>query len=281
MKNLYLSSCYAVAAAALVGLAACAGESTSPSEFASPTSARFALGDVSTIAGGGATPVVGKVKVCKSASSNVAGEFTITRTALGASAGTALATATVQPGECVVVAEDLSGSGIASRITVNETSAGFVSATAEQTFVGAVPYTNNSTVLEINSFHGFTVTYVNHVEEDEGCTLTQGYWKNHAEEWADLANDPFFSSGKTYLQILQTPVKGSAYIQLAHQYIAAYLNIQAGASTTPAVDAAMATALTYFTSGTGDISGLVTILDEYNNGVTGPGHCDDQEVILE
>src|SRR5215218_933709 len=49
---------------------------------------------------------VGKVKVCKSAGSNVAGEFTISRTALGASAGTALATATVQPGDCVVVAED-------------------------------------------------------------------------------------------------------------------------------------------------------------------------------
>ena len=38
------SSYFAVAAAALVGLAACASESTSPGEF-KPTSARFAVGD--------------------------------------------------------------------------------------------------------------------------------------------------------------------------------------------------------------------------------------------
>jgi hypothetical protein len=277
MKSLQLSSCYAVAAAALVGLAACAGESTSPSEFKSPTSARFALGDATD-----ATPVAGKVKVCKSDDSNVAGDFTIGRTTTTGSTGTALASATVQPGDCVIVAEDNSGSGVTSRITVDETSEGFVSVSAVQSDVGSVPFTDGSTVLEINQFHGFTVTYVNHVDEDAGCTLTQGYWKNHSEEWSDLADDLFFNSGKTYLQILQTPPKGgNVYLQLAHQYIAAKLNIAEGASTTPAVDAAITAAETYFSTGTGDITGLAGILDAYNNGLTGPGHCDDQEVILE
>ena len=187
--------------------------------------------------------------------------------------------------ECKIVAVDNSGSGSASDVVIDETTTGLTSQSAsyvgtdvgeEGTYVDAV------TSLRINQFHGFTVTYVNILHEDEGCTLTQGYWKNHAEEWADLADDAFFGSGMTWLGILQTPPKkGNVYIQLAHQYIAAYLNIQAGASTTPAVDAAMATALTYFQTGTGDISGLATTLDDYNNGLIGPGHCEDDEQTYE
>jgi hypothetical protein len=55
--------------------------------------------------------------------------------------------------------------------------------------------------------------------------LTQGYWKNHPEEWAcEEKFDNFFKSDDCYLGVLKTPTKGNAYYILAHQYIAAYLN---------------------------------------------------------
>ena len=91
-----------------------------------------------------------------------------------------------------------------------------------------------------------------------GCTLTQGYWKTHSEfgpapydsTWAQLPNGastPFYYSGKTWYQVFQTsPAGGNAYYQLAHQYMAARLNVLNGAATTPAVDAALAGALAYF-----------------------------------
>ena len=80
--------------------------------------------------------------------------------------------------------------------------------------------------------------------------------------------------------LFNTPPKGSQYIILAHQYITALLNIQGGSSVPPAVQTALNTAAAYFAgggAGAGDpnvnISGVSTILDNYNNGLTGPGHC--------
>ena len=133
-----MKSSYFAVAAALVGLAACAGESTAPGEFKSPTSARFALGDITNN-----TPVVGKVIVCKSG--NVSGTFDVSRTPFGPnSVGSVLANPTVDPGQCMVVAEDASGSGSASDVLVDETSAGFVSATADGTD-GPAAYTDGVT----------------------------------------------------------------------------------------------------------------------------------------
>jgi hypothetical protein len=276
MKSLKLNSCFALASA--VALAACASESSGPTSL-SPSSARFhAVGDVVT----DATPEVGVVKLCKEG--NVGGDFMVSRTPYNGGTGSVISPVQVAVNECKVVAVDNSGSGSASDIVIDETTTGLTSQSAS--YVGtdageAGTYVDATTSLRINQFHGYTVTYVNVSHEDEGCTLTQGYWKNHSEEWADLADDPFFGSGMTWLGILQTPPKkGNAYIQLAHQYIAAYLNIQAGASTTPAVDAAIADAEAYFGGDlTVNISGLATTLDEYNNGLIGPGHCDDQEAV--
>lgn len=70
--------------------------------------------------------------------------------------------------------------------------------------------------------------------------LTQGYWKNHPEAWI---NDPATSinpfilkiGSKTYdgtealIGVLDQPVKGDARIILAHQLIAARLNVENGA----------------------------------------------------
>lgn len=153
------------AVASLVGLAACAGESAAPTALQA-SSARLALGPAADD-----TPMKGQLKICKSSSSNVSGTFEAVRTPVGASSGTVLASATVAPGACVVIAEDAGGNGIASDITVTETSAGFVSATLVQinaTVEGPdvidapVPVADGLT-YRINSFHGAVVTYVNNV----------------------------------------------------------------------------------------------------------------------
>ncbi|MEJ8756259.1 hypothetical protein WG947_04580 [Pontibacter sp. H259] len=125
-------------------------------------------------------------------------------------------------------------------------------------------------------------------DEPTGCTRTQGYWKNHADPsrkqydatWDDYLNVTFFSSGKTYLQVLQTPPKkGDAYYILAHQYIAAVLNKESGASAPPEVNLAIAGATDYFAGDTNpsraQLLAWAELLDDYNNGLIGPGHCDD------
>jgi hypothetical protein len=62
-------------------------------------------------------------------------------------------------------------------------------------------------------------------------TRTLGYWKNHPGKWAGISpNDPFpwttgRAAGMTYMQILKLSPKGDATIILAHQYIAAVLNM--------------------------------------------------------
>ncbi|MEJ8803048.1 hypothetical protein [Pontibacter sp. H249] len=119
--------------------------------------------------------------------------------------------------------------------------------------------------------------------ELRGCTRTQGYWKNHVTgkkadpAWGNLANATFFSSGKTYLQILKTPPKGSAYIILAHQYIAAKLNLAAGATMPANVQTVYDNATSYFNGGTTPDRNKLTewagILDAYNNGKMGVPHC--------
>ena len=67
------------------------------------------------------------------------------------------------------------------------------------------------------------------------CPLTQGYWKNHPNAWP--VNSLMLGS-QTYtkaelLNILNTPVGGDASLNLAHQLIAAKLNIAAGSDPTP------------------------------------------------
>ena len=89
------------------------------------------------------------------------------------------------------------------------------------------------------------------------------------------------------LAILGTPVKGNGLISLAHQLIAAKLNVAEGTSVPASVAAAIAAADALIGAkvvppiGTGFLDPSVTdtltgILDAYNNGLTpgGPKHCD-------
>jgi hypothetical protein len=157
--------------AGLVGLAACAGGAgdSGPTAIKAPTSAAFAIGDATT-----STPERGKLKVCKSANSNVSGTFAISRVDVGAPHGaTARTSATIAPNNCVIVAED-NGSGVASDVTVDETSAGFQSATVQlirqvypsglDEIDNTLPIADNSTI-QINQFHGAVLVYYNTVNE--------------------------------------------------------------------------------------------------------------------
>ncbi len=131
----------------------------------------------------------------------------------------------------------------------------------------------------------------------DGCTLTQGYWKTHSNKgpapyddtWAQLssgANTLFFLSGQTYYEVLWTPPSGgNVYYILAHQYIAAELNMLNGASSTPDVDGAMVWATNFFNTykptdklgktDSKDAKSYASLLDQYNNGLIGPGHCSE------
>ena len=124
----------------------------------------------------------------------------------------------------------------------------------------------------------------------EGCTLTQGYWKNHSElasnrnqvrDWPAPFDERDTMCGESLLDILNVAPRGEAWYILAHQFIAASLNAASGASTDGmAADLEEAEALLLSSCG-GISSGdraraieLSELFDAYNNGLLGPAHCD-------
>lgn len=115
------------------------------------------------------------------------------------------------------------------------------------------------------------------------CTLTQGFWKNHPGAWPvsslKLGNKTY--SKDELIEILTTPVMGNGLIKLAHQLIAAKLNIAAGAddaeikATITAADALIADLeVGVDRLPSRDVSELNDKLDAFNNGDIGPGHCE-------
>ncbi|HMB61758.1 MAG TPA: hypothetical protein VKN36_01705 [Eudoraea sp.] len=147
-------------------------------------------------------------------------------------------------------------------------------------------------VITLNGSGAVDNFCINVEEEEEGCTLTQGFWKNTKKgPWPAPydRDDTFFLSGQTWQEVLNTAPGGNAYYQAAHQFIAAVLNEANGASTPDEVDDAISDALDLFNAYTPadieDLSGddplrteFITIndtLDSYNQGDIGPGHCDD------
>jgi len=118
-----------------------------------------------------------------------------------------------------------------------------------------------------------------------GCTFSQGHWKNSPNSWpvSTVTLGTVSYSEADALSIFGEPVGGNGLISLAHQLIAAKLNIASGAdgssisSTITAADALIG-GLVVPPVGSGSLapnltSTLTTALDNYNNGVTGPGHC--------
>lgn len=133
------------------------------------------------------------------------------------------------------------------------------------------------------------------------CTLTQGFWKTHnptvcaVDPTSPLCIDwPVTSlllgtvsyDVSQLISILNTPAAGNGLIVLAHQLIAAKLNVAAGADPTDVAGAIAAAdivigGLLVPPVGSGSLkpsatSGLTTTLAGYNEGATGPGHCDSE-----
>jgi len=133
----------------------------------------------------------------------------------------------------------------------------------------------------------------------DGCTRTQIYWKRHTQygpkqrdaNWnliqPNEENTIFFSSGKSYYQVLYTHPIGNAYYFLAKQYIASKLNLLSGASIPAEVQTAFDNATALFNTYTpAQIGGLRFFhpirvqfrqctfkLRAYNWGIIGPGRC--------
>jgi len=121
-------------------------------------------------------------------------------------------------------------------------------------------------------------------QAQQGCVYyTQGYWKNHPGDWPvnSLTLGQKSYSNDELLSILKRPVRGNGLVALAHQLIAAKLNIaanqEAGAVVPEDVGDAIAEADTLIGSlvippiGGGwlhpsQTSELIAILDDFNEG---------------
>jgi len=122
-----------------------------------------------------------------------------------------------------------------------------------------------------------------------GCTLTQGFWKNHPSAWpvTTLKLGTTTYTQAQLLSILHQPVKGNGLVSLAHQLIAAKLNVANGASGT-AISSTIASADTLIDGlvvppvgsgllSTSAVSNLVSLLDQFNSGLLpgAPGACSE------
>jgi len=123
--------------------------------------------------------------------------------------------------------------------------------------------------------------------EECGCTLTQGFWKtHHPEAWPTITlTMPL--CGMLWIDILNTPPpQGSKWYILAHQYIAAQLNLFTGSCFTGITPQNIANATLLLNQNcpsvvpspsqtiTDKMQQLATLLASYNEGQIGPGHCD-------
>lgn len=126
-----------------------------------------------------------------------------------------------------------------------------------------------------------------------GCTLTQGYWKTHGpiptgnnvNEWpvTELTLGSVLYTDLELQSIFDKPASGNGLISLAHQLMAAKLNVANGADDS-AIAGAIASADALIGSlvvppvGAGSLpnaatSALTDTLASFNEGLIGPGHC--------
>jgi hypothetical protein len=253
-------------------------------------------------------------KVCKVYSGTVGPEVTVNvKVDVGNTGGAADHdfNVSIADGECWDVWSSSGNDGVTDLVTVTETvpagyEASFVTQTREDgattTDASVVGFTTSELITNPNNAtpgatDGVVVTFTN-TELENGCTLTQGFWKNHtglgpqADAWPALPGGTMALGTVNYtkaqlISILNTAPKGNGLISLARQLIAANLNILNGADPT-AISATITAANTLIGAlvvppvGSGFLApsatgALIQALEQYNEGVTGPGHCDDLE----
>jgi len=139
------------------------------------------------------------------------------------------------------------------------------------------------------------------IECPTACTRTQGFWKTHNVHAAQQQKqtpwpipEDTLLCGETWYDLLHTPVNGDNWLNLAHQWIAAMLNVAAnspagdacdvcpGIELTPEVaDALLEGKLLLQTCSVTDeqwaayAEDLKDTLDAFNNGNKGVPHCDN------
>ena len=177
---------------------------------------------------------------------------------------------------------------------------------------GQVTYNNTATGTTNTSGTEVSddASLVVNIECPQGCTLTQGYWKTHNQSFRDARNGrgpapddawfligglgedtPFFGTGQTWFQIFWTAPKGNVYYNLAHQYMAAKLNILDGVDASATIDGYIAEAETLFGTYTIAQIGamkannpvrqrfveLAGYLGAFNEGSAGVDHCTEDQ----
>lgn len=207
---------------------------------------------------------------------------------------------TIEIDECIAVTDDQAGALGEACAELGNQSQTFAYSLELQydtcgnyNFINRATYAANDSATTGESSHTVTVT----VPCAGGCTLTQGYWKTHSaygpapydDTWALIGEDAaFYYSGQGYYTVLWTPPAGNVYYNLAHQYIAATLNVlnSAGDSSIATTLAAAESLLNDPTNTPAKIAALkgkdkkpwtdlAATLDQYNNGLIGPGHCSE------
>jgi hypothetical protein len=169
----------------------------------------------------------------------------------------------------------------------------------ELDFPNTASFETNDTAATGSDNHNVHVT----IPCPTGCTLTLGYWKTHNDSfpggaptddtWDEILPDGeetvFFLSGQTWFEVFWTAPKGNVYYNLAHQYMAAVLNRLNGASDPGGIDDAISDAEALFNTYTPDqvdawkgkqgerklFIELAGILGDYNEGLAGVPHCDE------
>lgn len=275
-----------------VGLSACADSVTRPSDPINPT--------ITDDPNNGPGLSLGETRVCKAVNGTGAPQETFGFT-YAFDAGTPVAF-NVAGGSCYSFTTPTTGTFLVTIIEdtppanwalteINTIRVGGPGYTATEDVPNrtATVYNNRDIARQVT----FTNTYTPPVVE--GCTYTQGYWKTHAgaKKQADAWPAGATSGGLTLgsvdygkdqlLRIMNAPTKGNGLISLGTQLIAAKLNVYPG--TTADIDAADALigALVIPPIGSGYLSPEVTsvlntALTNFNQGVTGPGHCDDEVI---
>jgi hypothetical protein len=290
MSNTKSRAFRTLASLTIVGLGACSTAGDSASRIAAPSGPSAHLGEV-VVAPQTAT-------VCKSgplgsysftvANSGATNEadvlsaspVTLTVTDAGVPACAVIFTRTTFAGgtfdlpAVITVTENASPLTTLSSITV-------ASAPRDGARPAVVNLAGRSAEVAVNAFHSVKVTFVNEAIHVAGCTYTQGWYKNPKHMWpAGFSRTAKFDGGMSWIDLYNTPPRGSQYIILAHQYMTTTMNIASGASVPAYVQTAYDKATAYFLAGgngtgAGDIAGVAAILDEYNNGLAsgGPAHC--------
>lgn len=140
--------------------------------------------------------------------------------------------------------------------------------------------------VSTQSAYAATVRATTTTTDQRNCTYTQGYWKTHSNWPVDqLMLGTRMYSFEELKAILNEPARGNGLISLAHQLIAAKLNVANGADASliasyiTQADALIGSLVVPPTSGSSDFispsqtESLTQKLDDYNNGLVGPPHC--------